>query len=147
MGEREFIRESPASLPTQDYLNARVADGWRLVALEWERDGGSPDLAPQAWVEEVPYGLKISGDCLRLVESPEESQVILAALEMIVDDRPLSQVADELNRRGFQTRSGNPWGATVLFDLLPRMIQVSPRLFSSGRWAGRRRYPPVAHAS
>jgi hypothetical protein len=143
MREKESFRESVAGLPTPEYLNARVADGWRLVALEWEREGGDTHLEPQTWVEEIPYGLKISSDCLRLVESPEESQVILAALEMIVDDCPLSQVADELNRRGFKTRGGEPWGAAVLFDLLPRMIQVSPRIFSSGRWLGRRRYPAV----
>ena len=144
MGEKELIRESPAGLPTQEYLNARVADGWRLIALEWERDGAHTEVEPQAWVEEIPYGLKVSADCLRLVESPEESQVILAALEMIVDDCPLSQVADELNRRGFKTRGGQPWGVVVLFDLLPRMIQVSPRIFASGRWHGRRRYPAAS---
>ena len=143
MAEKEFIRESPAHLPTQEYLNGRVADGWRLVALEWQRGGDDPDLGQHAWAEEIPYGLKISADCSRLVESSEESQVILAALEMIVDDCPLSQVADELNRRGFKTRGGEPWRAAVLFDLLPRMIQVSPRVFSGSRWVGRRRYRPL----
>ena len=147
MPDKEFIRESPAGLPTQEYLNGRVTDGWRLVALEWERGGGDTDVGKQSWVEEIPYGLKVSTDCLRLVESSEESKVILAALEMIVEDCPLSQVADELNRRGFKTRSGEPWQAAVLFDLLPRMIQVSPRVFSSGHWVGRRRYRPLPSGS
>jgi hypothetical protein len=61
---------------------------------------------------------------------------------MIVEDCPLSQVADELNRRGFYTRDGKPWTPSALFILLPRMIQVGPRVFTSDEWTTRRQRLP-----
>jgi hypothetical protein len=142
MRETESLRESPGGLPSAEHLQARVAAGWRLVALEWERSDDAPPAERRAWVEEIPYGLQIATDCLRLVESPGETQVIVAALDMIVDDCPLSRIADELNRRGFRTREGTPWTVTHLFNLLPRMIQVGPRVFSSGEWTARRQQLP-----
>jgi hypothetical protein len=112
------------------------------VTLEWERSGETPSNAPPGWVEEIPYGLQISADCQRLVENPSETQVIVAALDMIVEDRPISHVADELNRLGYTTREGRPWTMTTLFDLLPRMIQLGPRVFSSMQWITRRLHVP-----
>jgi len=141
MREIESFRESPPGLPAPEHLQARVAAGWRLVALEWERAVDEPGSQP-VWEEEIPYGLQISTDCLRLVESPRETQVIVAALDMIVEDCPLSRVADELNRLGYSTREGKPWTMSALFNLLPRMIQVGPRVFSSEQWMTRRRQLP-----
>jgi len=142
MREREYFGESPADLVTPDHLQARLAAGWKLVALEWERSGDEPSSEREAWVEEIPYGLQISSDCLRLVENPDETQVIVAALDMIVDDCPLSRVVDELNRRGYHTRDGKSWTKTALFNLMPRMIQVGPRVLSSERWITRRQHVP-----
>ena len=142
MREREYFGESPVDLLTPDHLQERLAAGWKLVALEWERSGGEPGSGREAWVEEIPYGLQISSDCLRLVENPGETQVIVAALDMIVDDCPLSRVVEELNHRGYSTRDGRPWTKTALFNLMPRMIQVGPRVFSSERWTTRRQHLP-----
>ena len=133
MREREYFRESAVDLLTPDHLQGRLAAGWKLVALEWERSEDEPGSEREAWIEEIPYGLQISSDSLRLVENPGETQVIVAALDMIVDDCPLSRAVDELNRRGFRTRDGKPWTKTALFNLMPRMIQVGPRVFSSER--------------
>jgi len=143
MPNTQRIRETLADIPSQDYLQKRLESGWRLVALEWERD--APLLAEREhWVEEIPYGLRVSSDCSRLVESPEEIAVIVTALDRIVEDCPLSQVADELNRRGHRTRQGKPWSAAAIFNLLPRMIEVGPRVFASAEWATRReRLPKV----
>ena len=69
-------------------------------------------------VEEIPYGLRVSDDGMGLVASETERQIVIVALDMIVEDRPLSQVADELNRRGHTTREGNPWTPSALFTLL-----------------------------
>ena len=143
MGYKERVRETLADLPTQDYLHQRVAAGWRLAALEWERE--SPEkVEREHWVEEIPYGLQVSSDCSRLVESPAEIEVIITALDMIVEDCPLSRVADELNSRGQRTRGGNSWTAAALFKLLPRMIEIGPRVFSSSEWATRRERLPKA---
>ena len=67
---------------------------------------------------------------------------MITALDMVVDDRPLSQVADELNRRGYKTRDGKLWTPSALFTLLPRMIQVGPRVFTSDEWSTRRQRLP-----
>jgi hypothetical protein len=138
MPSTKRFREPLPGLPTPEYLNERVAAGWRLVALEWERDVS--DSAPQAreWIEEVPYGLKVSNDCFRLEENPDETEIIVLALDMIVEDCPLSRVAEELNRRGYRTRARDRWTPGILFDLLPRMIEVSPRLFATQQWTTRR---------
>jgi hypothetical protein len=93
-------------------------------------------------IEEIPYGLKVADDCSGLVESPSERQIIVIALDMIVEDRPLSHVADELNRRGYRTRDGKAWTPAVLFVLLPRMIQIGPKVFSSEEWTSRKQRLP-----
>ena len=143
MTHRQRLREPLALSPTLAQLAERMAAGWRLVALEWERDAEENEPGPpQGWVEEIPYGLQISEDGSRLIENPAESEVIVTALDMIVDDCPLSRVAGELNRRGFHTREGTEWTSTALFDLLPRMIQVGPRLFTSEKWLTRRQRLP-----
>ena len=102
MAKKERIREPLSGLPTLEHLAERVGAGWKLVALEWEREAAS---APGA-------------------------------------DRPLSQVADELNRRGYRTRADQPWTPSALFTLLPRMIQIGPRVFNSQEWTTRRQRLP-----
>jgi hypothetical protein len=138
----ERVREPLTALPSLEYLVQRIDAGWKLVALEWERPVSAEALKEQEFVEEIPYGLQVSPDCTGLVESPAERQTIIIALDLVVEDCPLSRVAEELNRRGYKTREGSPWTPTALFKLLPRMIQVGPRIFSSEEWMTRRRRLP-----
>ena len=149
MARTERIRESLNALPTLEYLAQRLREGWTLTALEWERPAGEavPEAAPEPrpWAEEIPYGLRVSDDCTRLVDSPPEMEIIVLALDRIVEDCPLSRVAQELNERGYCTRDGSAWTPSILFHLLPRMIQMGPRLFNSEQWQTRRaRIPRVA---
>ncbi len=88
--------------------------------------------------EELPYGLQVAADCARLEENPAETQAILVMLEMIIQDIRLTRVAAVLNEKGFRTRSGAEWSPGAVFDLLPRLIEVEPRIFSSHEWAVRR---------
>ena len=81
-------------------------------------------------------------DCTGLVESQTERQIIITALDMIVEDCPLSQVAAELDRLGHTTRDGNAWTPSALFTLLPRMIQVGPKVFRSEEWETRKKRLP-----
>ena len=148
MPGKERTHETVNGLPSLEVLTQRVQSGWRLVGLEWERDspgedaGAAAPAARKAWVEEIPYGLRVSDDCARLEEAPAELEIITIALDMIVEDCPLSRVADELNTRGYRMRDGNPWGPGALFKLLPRMIQVGPQLFTSEKWTARRQRLP-----
>jgi hypothetical protein len=142
MAKNVRIREPLTGSPTLEYLNERMAAGWRLVALEWEKPAESKLSPNEEKVEEIPYGLQVSADCLRLVENPAERQIIILALDMIVEDCPLSRVADELNRRGLRNRDGQQWTPGALFTMLPRMIEVGPRLFVSEEWTQRRQKLP-----
>ncbi|MBZ5581766.1 MAG: recombinase family protein [Acidobacteriia bacterium] len=140
MASKECVREPMEGLPAAEYLNERVQAGWKLVALEWERETETGRRTE--WSEEIPYGLQVSPDCARLVQNPGEIEIIVLALDMIVEDCPLSRVADELNNRGYETRRGERWTPTALFNLLPRMIQIGPKLFVSEEWASRRQRLP-----
>jgi hypothetical protein len=142
MARKERIREGLTGLPTPEYLMRRIELGWRPSAIEWERDIIPEGADPDQWAEEIPFGLQVSKDCAGLVENPTERNVITLALDMIVEDCPLSRVATELNQRGFLTRAGNPWTPSDLFSLLPRMIQVGPKLFTSEQWMTRRERLP-----
>lgn len=141
MPHKERVREALTELPTRDYLMRRIELGWRPVAIEWERDIHE-EGREAAFSEEIPYGLKVSPDCSGLVENPAEREVIMAAIDMVVEDCPLSRVAAELNRRGYRTRAGRSWSPGDLFSLLPRMIQIGPKLFSSDQWMHRRERLP-----
>jgi len=142
MARKERIREAITSLANPNYLTDRAAAGWRMAAIEWERD--IPDQAPEtpAWSEDIPYGMQVSADGARLIENPAETEMVVLALDMIVEDCPLSQVSGEMNRRGYRMRDGKPWTPTALFTLLPRMIQLGPRMFSSEQWMSRRQKLP-----
>jgi hypothetical protein len=136
MAKLERVRDFIVSPPNADYFGEKLAEGWRLVAIEWER-GAAPAGAPS---EDIPYGLRVSSDCRRLEENPEEVQVLLLMLEVLVQDGPLSTVALRLNDRGHRTRDGEPWTRTALFYLLPRLIEVGPRLCTSEEWVERRKH-------
>lgn len=144
MPRKERIREAISSLANPDYLTERAAAGWRLTAIEWERDIPAEVAEAPVWSEDLPYGLQVSEDGGRLVENPSETRIVILALDMIVEDCPLSQVAAEMTRRGYGMRDGQPWTPTALFTLLPRMIQMGPRLFSSEEWMTRKQRLPRA---
>jgi hypothetical protein len=127
MAKLERMRDFMKTPPAADYFNAKAADGWRLVAVEWER--GAP-----------PFGLRVASDCKRLEEDPGELEVLVLMMETIVQDGPLSQAAQVINQRGFRTRDGEKWTPQALFYLLPRLIEVGPRLCTSEEWVERRKH-------
>jgi hypothetical protein len=108
--------------------------------LEWEREVEEPAGQPGPLSEEVPYGLRVSADCSHLEENASEKQALIQMMDLIVQDAPLSLVAEELNRKGFRTRAGANWTPGSVFDMLPRLIQVGPRIFSSTEWSARTRH-------
>jgi len=132
----ERIRETVSGTLSQDELLNRQAEGWKLVALEWERDRIDA-VAPEPSAD-VPFGLRVSGDCAHLEESPDEREVLIAMMELTIQDGPYSSIADELNRRGFRTREGHRWTPVSVFQMLPRLIEVGPKIFHSEEWQERR---------
>src|SRR5579863_4990817 len=137
MANVERVREEMAAPPAPEYWRRMSEAGWRLTAVEWTRETAAGGSAPDP-AEEIPYGLQIADDCVHLEVNPAEREALLFMLEMIVQDRGLMQVAAELNQRGFRTRRGTEWGPAAVFNLLPRMIEVGPHVFSQSEWAARR---------
>ena len=140
MAKTERIRETVKNLPDPVYLAQRSEAGWRLVALEWERAAEGEGPQARGYLEEVPYGMRIAEDCYHLEEDPDELRVLTLMMEEIVQDNPLSKVVSALNAAGFRNRQGQPWDAVAVFNMLPRLIEVGPRMFSSEEWELRRKH-------
>lgn len=138
MAKFERVREPMSSPPTPEYIREKAEEGWRLAAVEWERPSTAEAEDAGEIKQEIPYGLRVSPDCRHLEESPEEKEAMVLMLEMIVEDRPLSQVAEGLNSQGLRTRTGRPWTQTAVFYMLPRLIEIAPTIFSSAEWRKRR---------
>jgi hypothetical protein len=139
MAKIERIREEMSNLPSADYWKQKRDAGWSLAAVEWTREAEVAAPASADPAQEIPYGLRIAADCAHLEVHPTEREALMLMLELIVQDRTLSQVAGELNSRGFRTRRGAEWGPASVFNMLPRMIEVGPNVFSQDEWATRRR--------
>ena len=138
MSRLQRVREVPSGPLTQEYVSQKAKEGWKLTAVEWEREVEEP--AADSLSEEVPYGLRVSADCQHLEENATEKHALILMMDLIVQDAPLSMVAEELNRKGFRTRAGANWTPGSVFDMLPRLIQVGPRIFSSTEWSARTRH-------
>jgi hypothetical protein len=139
MAKIEHLRERISELPDATLFEKRAEAGWRLVALEWERAVEGEESGPQRETrEEVPYGLRVASDCHHLEEDPEEFRALMLMMEQIVLDLPLSKVAEALNEAGIRTRQGLPWDLVTVFNMLPRLIEVGPQMFSSEEWKVRR---------
>jgi hypothetical protein len=140
MAKVERVREVLSKPLELEYVNQKAEEGWKLVAVEWEREVETDDKAQRRIIEEVPYGLRVGDDCAHLVENPGETQVLIRMLDCIVQDYPFTKVADELNQSGLRTRKGSKWEAVSVYNMLPRLIQVGPRIFSSEEWQARKKH-------
>jgi Recombinase len=134
MAKIERIRQNvPAAFGAEE-LAQKAGQGWRLVAVEWEREVPEGQAA-----EEVPFGLQVvANDPPRLEENPTEREVLFLMMELTIQDGPYSAIAEELNRRGFRTRQGAAWTPISVFQMLPRLIEVGPRIFATEEWQQRR---------
>jgi len=143
MKKHERIREKVTILPTSMYLSKMHDAGWTLVALEWEREievSGQPEPPEELLAgEEIPFGLRIAADCHHLEDDPLEMQTLKFLAELIVQDVSFKSMADALNARDYRARNGQPWTAASVFRLIPRLIDVTPRILSGGEWESRKK--------
>ncbi len=145
MAESERIRESLQAPLEATYVKQREQAGWKLVAVEWERAAATPAVPaqpaePAPNLEDAPFGLRVAGDCEHLEQNPAEMQFLLSMMELIIQDISLVKVAEELNRKGFRTRKGAEWGPVAVFNMLPRLIELTPRIFNNEEWLERRKH-------
>jgi hypothetical protein len=135
MAKREILRDYVIGELSADLVKRRQSAGWRLVAVEWERDSEA-STAPDAM--DVPYGLRVASDCSHLEEDPVESLILKTVMRMVVQDEPLSKITDELNRAGRLTRAGNAWTIADVFRLMPVLVESGPRMFADPGWPASR---------
>jgi hypothetical protein len=126
------------------YVKQREQAGWKLVAVEWERAAAVPAVAAPVEaspsVVDAPFGFRVAGDCEHLEQNPTEMEFLLSMMELIIQDISLVKVAEELNRKGFRTRKGAEWGPVAVFNMLPRLIELTPQIFKNQEWLERRKH-------
>jgi hypothetical protein len=59
-------------------------------------------------------------------------------MDLLAQDFSYSSIVSDLNEKGFRTRDGKPWSRVAVFNMMPRLIEVGPRIFSSVEWEKRR---------
>ena len=139
MAHFERIRDVISGAFSPDVIQHRTAAGWQMVSIEWRRelpDGETPTQG--AFGEDIPYGLRISDDCTRLEVEPTENQAMMLMMELLGQDFSYSSIVSDLNEKGFRMRDGRPWNRVAVFNMMPRLIEVGPRIFSSEEWEQRR---------
>lgn len=135
----ERMRDVVSGPLAENVIRLRSAAGWQMVSIDWRRELPDTEAASAAaFAEEIPYGLRISEDCRRLEADPEENRALLQMMEMLVQDFSFSSIASDLNEKGFRTRGGRRWNPVAIFEMIPRLIEVGPRLFSTEEWEARR---------
>ena len=133
----ERVRQVVSGPLASTDLQQRREGGWKMVAIEWEREVESAD---DQLLTEIPFGLRVGPDCQGLEQNPAEREILLQLMELIVQEGSYAHIADEINRRGFRTRGGEKWTPVSVFEMLPRLIEVGPQLFQSEEWQKRRQY-------
>lgn len=134
----ERMRDVVSGPFSLDVIGQRMAAGWQMVAIEWRRE--LPDAeAPieNEFDEEVPYGLRVSDDCKRLESDPVEHQVLLLMMDLVTQDFSYAEIVARLNEKGYRMRNNQSWNRVAVFRMIPRLIEVGPRFFTSGEWSKR----------
>ena len=159
MKKTERVRQVVSGPLGVEDLKLQTEKGWKLVALEWEREVEAaqveaavveatveplPPVAPSRidlpLPADVPFGLRIAPETQRLEENPSEREILFQLMELIVEEGSYARIADEINRRGFRTRQGGEWSPVSVFEMLPRLIEVGPHVFQSAEWQKRRQH-------
>jgi hypothetical protein len=60
-------------------------------------------------------------------------------MELLVQDFGYASIVSDLNEKGYRMRDGRPWNRVAVFNMIPRLIEVGPRFFSSEEWEKRRK--------
>ncbi|MGD0221865.1 MAG: recombinase family protein [Terriglobia bacterium] len=139
MSKLKRIREIVMGPLDPEYVRLRTDAGWEVVAVEWQHlaEGLGPESGKGG--EDVPKGSRVPNDRAHPQENPSEMNVLALILELIVQDRSLSNVAETLNQQGFRTRDGSKWTVVTVYNMLPRLIEVSPDILTTEAWMERRK--------
>lgn len=135
MKKTERVRQTVSGTLPPEEIKERTEKGWKLVAVEWERE---VEIAKDQLPTDVPFGLRIASETQRLETNPAEREILFLIMELIVQEGSYARIADEINRRGFRTRNGEKWTSVAVFEMIPRLIEVGPHVLQSREWQKRR---------
>lgn len=136
----ERIRDVMSGPFSPEVIQQRTAAGWQMMSIEWRRELPAGEAPTEgAFDDDIPYGLRISEDCTRLEVEPRENQTLMLMMELLGQDFSYSSIVSDLNEKGFRMRDGKPWNRVAVFNMMPRLIEAGPRLFSSEEWKRLRR--------
>src|SRR5580692_7964039 len=139
MAHFERIRDVMSGPFSPEVIRQRTAAGWQMVSIEWRRELPDSEAPPdRGFNEDIPFGLRISDDCQRLEVDPHENQMLLLMMDLLAQDFSYASIVSDLNEKGFRTRAGKPWSRVAVFNMMPRLIEVGPRIFNSDEWEQRR---------
>lgn len=135
----ERVRDVVSGPFSPEIIQQRNAAGWQMVSIEWRRELPDTEAPPEgAFAEDIPFGLRISADCKRLEVDEAENKVLLLMMDLLAQDFSYSAIVSSLNEMGHRTRQGKPWSRVAVFNMMPRLIEVGPRIFNSEEWEQRR---------
>ncbi|HEV2215559.1 MAG TPA: recombinase family protein [Terracidiphilus sp.] len=140
MATFERMRDAVSEPFSQEMIRRRTAAGWRMVSIEWQRELPDSEAPGEgALPEDIPYGLRISADCMRLEIDRYENEILLRMMDLLAQDFSYASIVSDLNEKGLRTRDGKQWTRVAVFNMMPRLIEAGPRIFSSDEWEKRRR--------
>jgi Recombinase len=143
----ERMRDAVSEPFSPDVVRQRTSAGWQMVAIEWRRELPDAEAPTEGeFDEDVPYGLRVSDDCKRLESNPVEHQVLMQMMDLVTQDLSYAEVVAKLNEKGYRMRNGQPWNRVAVFRMIPRLIEVGPRFFSSEEWTQRLQHFEYPHA-
>ena len=83
------LRDSVQHPVSLDYFQERLSAGWKLKAIEWEKEVEAPSEASVRPDQAAPYGMEIAPDASHLRHKSQDDP----AVEL--DDEYIMQVGDE----------------------------------------------------
>ena len=135
MSRTQRERQPLSSPLNAEEIKRRAEAGWRMAAVEWEREVSEE---AEGKSEDPPFGLRLAPETAMLELNPQEWQALILMMDMTVQEGPYWTIAEELNRRGYRTRNGDPWTPISVFQMLPRLIEVGPKIFATEEWRKRK---------
>ena len=73
----ERVRDVISQPFSPEIIRQRTQSGWQMVSIEWRRELPDQEAPTEggAFSEDIPFGLRISDDCMRLEVHPQEQAV------------------------------------------------------------------------
>ena len=128
----ERMRDVVAGPYSAEAIRQRQSAGWQMVSIEWRREIPEAEARTKtSGGEDIPYGLRLSDNCAWLEVDPRENAVLVQMMELLGHDFSYASIVSDLNERGLRQRDGSPWTRVAVFQMMPRLIEVGPRLFAA----------------